>query len=285
MVTASAWPGPLAQEFFRNAVLAGTLTAVAAGLTGYFVVLRNQVFAADALSHVAFTGGLGALAYGAGLRFGVFGGTVAAAVGLGLLGGRAARADDTVIGIVFAWVLGVGAYFLSVFVGGRSTSNGAAAVRVLFGSVFGLRAADVRLTLWLALLTVGGLVAIARPLLFSTVDPDVARAQGVPVRTLEVVHLVLVGLAVAQAVQVVGSLLLLALVATPTATAARLTTRPWRALVLAPALGTVGLWGGLGLSYARADLPPSFAIVSLLFAFYLLAVAVGRRGPGTAARG
>jgi len=273
---ALAWPGLLAKEFARNAIIAGGLTAVSAGLVGWFVVLRNQVFAADALSHVAFTGGLGALAYGLGAGFGVYAGTVGLAVVLGLLGGRLARAGDTVTGIVFAWVLGVGAYFLSVFVSGRSTGDGAAAVRVLFGSLFGIGSGQVRVTAWVTTLTVTGLLLVARPLLFATVDPEVARAQGVPVTAVEVAFLALLGLAVAQAVQIVGTLLLLALVATPAATAQRLTTRPWRAMWLSAGIALASVWTGIVISYVRADLPPSFVIVSLVVGFYLAVLAVHR---------
>jgi len=273
---ALAWPGLLAQEFTRNALVAGGLTAVSAGLVGWFVVLRNQVFAADALSHVAFTGGLGALAYGLGAGFGIYAGTVGLAVVLGLLGGRLARAGDTVTGIVFAWVLGVGAYFLSVFVNGRSTGDGAGAVRVLFGSLFGIGSGQVRVTVWVTVLTVTGLLLVARPLLFATVDPEVARAQGVPVKAVEVAFLALLGLAVAQAVQIVGTLLLLALVATPAATAQRLTTRPWRAMWLSAGIALASVWTGIVISYVRADLPPSFVIVSLVVGFYLAVLAVHR---------
>jgi len=276
VVTGVAWPGLLAHEFVRNAIIGGGLTAVSAGLVGWFVVLRNQVFAADALSHVAFTGGLGALAYGLGAGFGVYAGTIGLAVVLGLLGGRLARAGDTVTGIVFAWVLGVGAYFLSVFVSGRSTGDGAAAVRVLFGSLFGIGASQVRVTAWVTLLTVGGLMLVARPLLFATVDPEVARAQGVPVRAIEVVFLALLGLAVAQAVQVVGTLLLLALVATPAAAAQRLTSRPWRAMWLSAGIALASVWAGIVISYLRADLPPSFVIVSLVVGVYLATLGIGR---------
>jgi len=263
------WPGLLAHEFARNAVIAGGLTAVSAGLVGWFVVLRNQVFAADALSHVAFTGGLGALAYGIGAGFGVYAGTIALAVVLGVLGGRLARAGDTVTGIVFAWVLGMGAYFLSVFVSGRSGGDGAAAVRVLFGSLFGIGSGQVRVTAWVTAVTVAGLMLVARPLLFATVDPEVARAQGVPVKAIEVAFLALLGLAVAQAVQVVGTLLLLALVATPAAAAQRLTTRPFRAMWLSAGIALAGVWVGIVISYVRTDLPPSFVIVSLVVGVYL----------------
>ncbi|MCA1656886.1 MAG: metal ABC transporter permease [Actinobacteria bacterium] len=276
-MTAVAWPGLLGHEFARNAIIAGGLTAVSAGLVGWFVVLRNQVFAADALSHVAFTGGLGALAYGFGAGFGVYAGTIGLAVVLGLLGGRLARAGDTVTGIVFAWVLGIGAYFLSVFVSGRSSGDSTAAVRVLFGSLFGIGSGQVRVTAWVTVLTVGGLLLVARPLLFATVDPEVARAEGVPVQVVEVIFLALLGLAVAQAVQVVGTLLLLALVATPAAAAQRLTTRPWAAMWLSAGIALGGVWAGIVISYLRADVPPSFVIVSLVVGVYLATFAVRLR--------
>src|SRR5947199_3284048 len=136
----------LGQEFFRNAFLAGSLIAAACGVVGAFLVLRTQVFAGDALSHVAFTGGLAAAAGGVDVRFGVFAASVLVAVGLGLLGTR--RADDAAIGTMFAWVLGLGALLLAVFTSHRSgNGNGAAAVRILFGSLLGLTRSDV----WLAL--------------------------------------------------------------------------------------------------------------------------------------
>ncbi|MGE5407876.1 MAG: metal ABC transporter permease, partial [Syntrophothermus sp.] len=175
----------LAHEFMRNALLAGTFVALACGLTGYFVVLRGQVFAGDALSHVAFTGALAAAAAGVAVRAGLYGATVLVAAGMGLLG-RRSRPDDVVIGSVFAWVLGLGVLFLSLFIAGSSGSDGTAAVRVLFGSILGLSAAEAQLAAGLALAAAAGLLAIARPLLFSTLDPEVARGLGVPVRALGV---------------------------------------------------------------------------------------------------
>ncbi len=181
-----------AHEFMRNAFLAGTFIALACGLTGYFVVLRSQVFAGDALSHVAFTGALAAAAAGIDIRLGLFAATVAVAAAMGLLGERA-RPDDVVIGSVFAWVLGLGALFLSIFVNGSSGSNGTAAVRVLFGSILGLGAGDARLAAAIAILTCVGLLAIARPLLFSSVDPEVARSLGLRVGALGLGFFVLGG--------------------------------------------------------------------------------------------
>jgi zinc/manganese transport system permease protein len=272
-----AWPGPLQQEFVRNAILAGTPAALVVGLAGYFVVLRDQVFAADALSHVGFTGGVAALAYGLDVRVGVYAGTIVVGALLGLLGGRAARASDAAVGVVFAWVLGLGAYFLSLFLDRQAAGNSAAAVRVLFGSVFGIGSSQVRVTAAVSALVLVVLIALARPLLLSTLEPDVAAASGVPVLAVEVVFAATVGLAVAQAVQLVGALLLLALVATPAAVAQQWTARPWRGVGLSAAIAVLGLWAGIAISYAASRLPPSFAVVTLLFLFYAATVLVRRR--------
>lgn len=190
----------LAHEFMRNAFLAGSTIALACGLVGYFVVLRSQVFAGDAFSHVAFTGALAAAAAGIDIRLGLFAATILVAVGLGALGERS-RADDVVIGSVFAWILGLGVLFLSIFTVNASGSNGTAAVRVLFGSIFGLSAADARLASVIALASALALLAIARPLLFSSVDPGVARGVGVPVRALGTAFLILLAIVAAQATQ------------------------------------------------------------------------------------
>src|SRR5689334_13312392 len=159
-----------AHEFMRNAFLAGSAIALACGLVGYFVVLRTQVFAADAFSHVAFTGALAAAAAGIDIRLGLFLATITVAIGLGLVGQRS-RADDVTIGSLFAWILGLGVLFLSIFTTTASASNGTAAIRVLFGSIFGLDGADARLAAAIAAASTLALLAMARPLLFSSLDP------------------------------------------------------------------------------------------------------------------
>ena len=129
----------------RNAFLAGTLIALACGLIGYFLVLRAQVFTSDALGHVAFTAALGALAFGLDPRLGLFAGTIL--VGLAMAGlGRRARADDVVIGSTFAWVLGLGVLFLTLYTSERSAANGVASITYLFGSIFGLSGAQAATT-------------------------------------------------------------------------------------------------------------------------------------------
>ena len=260
-----------AHEFMRNALIAGSFVGVACGLVGYFVVLRAQVFAGDALSHVAFTGALAAAALGFDVRAGLFAATILGGITLGALGDRA-RADDVVIGSLFAWTLGLGVLFLSIFTTKSSAGNGTAGVRVLFGSIFGLSRSDVRTSIALAVVASVLLLAIARPLLFASFDAAVAAAQGVPVRLLGLGFLALVGVVAAQASQAVGALLLLGLLAAPAGAAHRLTTNPYRGLVLSPVLAVGAVWIGLTLSYAFPTLPPSSMIVASAVGIYALAV-------------
>jgi zinc/manganese transport system permease protein len=260
----------LAHEFMRNAFLAGTFVALACGLVGYFVVLRAQVFAGDALSHVAFTGALAAVAAGFDVRLGLFVATVGVAAGIGALG-RRARPDDVVIGSVFAWILGLGALFLSIFVAGSSAADSTAAVRVLFGSILGLSAGEARLAAAIAIAACLALLALARPLLLSSLDPEVARGLGVPVRALGIAFLVVLGVVCAEATQAVGALLLLGLLAAPGGAARLLSDRPWQGLALSAAIAVGSTWAGLALSYEIDSLPASTAIVGVATAVFLLA--------------
>lgn len=273
----------LAHEFMRNAFLAGTFVALACGLVGYFVVLRGQVFAGDALSHVAFTGALAAAAAGIDVRLGLFAATLAVGAGIGALGQRA-RPDDVVIGSVFAWVLGLGALFLAIFVAGSSGSDGTAAVRVLFGSILGLSAAEARLAAAIAAAACLALLALARPLLLSSLDPEVARAAGVPVRALGLAFLVVLGAVAAEATQAVGALLLLGLLAAPGGAARLLTDRPWAGLALSAAIAVGSTWAGLALSYEVDSLPAGSAVVGVAGAVFLLAAARDRQRRGGTVR-
>ena len=227
--------------FMVHALLAGTGIALACGLVGYFLVLRAQVFTGDALSHVAFTGALAALAFGIDLRLGLFAATVLIALLLGALGERG-RADDVVIGNVFAWILGLGVFFLTLYTtnqSGSSNSSGNETVNVLFGSIFGLSAGQAAVALGIGLGVGLVLLLIARPLLFATLDEAVAQARGVPVRLLGYGFLVLIGVTAGEASQAVGSMLLLGLLAAPAGTALLLTDRPFVGLALSAALGVL----------------------------------------------
>ena len=272
----------LSQPFVANALLAGTAVAALSGLVGYFVVLRGQVFAGDALSHVAYAGALAALAAGLDLRFGLFAATVGVGVLLGLLGGRGI-VDDVVIGTVFAWVLGLGVLFLTLYTTSSSAENATANVNVLFGSIFAISAGTAVTAAWVAAGLIVLLLLIARPLLFASIDPGVAAARGVPVRLLGVLFLAILGATVGEASQAVGALLLFGLLAAPAAAAQRLTADPWRALALAAALAVLAMWAGVCLAYAAPALPPSFTIVGCAAAEFALAACYGalRRSPGS----
>jgi zinc/manganese transport system permease protein len=280
----SALNDMLAHPFMRYAFIAGTGIAVPAGLLSYFIVLRRQVFTGDALGHAAFTGALAALAFGVDLRLGLFAITVAGALLLGALGNKA-RADDVVIGSFFAWMLGLGVLFLSIFTTSRSTGNGVGGVRVLFGSIFGLDATQAQVSVAIGAGIAIGLLMIARPLLFASIDEAVAEARRVPVRLLGYAFLVLVGLGTAQATQAVGALLILGLLATPGGIAQRLTTRPYLGLLLSCLLAVGSLWAGLTLSYAVPKCPPSFAILAVASSAYLLVLTFSNAARFLASRG
>jgi zinc/manganese transport system permease protein len=267
----------LSYDFMQNAFVAGTCIALAAGLVGYFVVLRNEVFTSDALGHVAFTGGLGALLANIQLLLGVFGSTIAVALGMGTLGGRA-RGRDVAIGTVFAWVLGVGVLFLSLYTTARSASgSGTAGISILFGSILGLQWPQTAISATAGIATSLVLLAIARPLMFASIDPDVAAARGVPIRLVTVIFLVLVGATVAEAVQAVGALLIFGLMVTPAAIAQRVTSRPYVALLLSGALAVLFVWLGLALAF-YISLPASFFITALAFGTYLASQLATRFG-------
>ncbi|MGH6656742.1 MAG: metal ABC transporter permease [Actinocrinis sp.] len=273
--------------FMVNALLAGTGIALACGLVGYFLVLRAQVFTGDALSHVAFTGALAALAFGVNLRVGLFASTVVVALLLGALGNRG-RADDVVIGSVFAWILGLGVFFLTLYTtnrsGGSGTGNGT--VSVLFGSIFGLSRGQADAALWIGVGVIAVLALIARPLLFSSIDEAVAAARGVPVRLLGFGFLALAGATTAEATQAVGALLLLGLLAAPAGAALTLTDRPYQGMAISVGIALASMWGGLALAYYAPSLPPSFSITAVaagLYAIALLSRRLRRSRPSLAA--
>lgn len=261
--------------FLRYAFLAGTAIALASGLVGYFVVLRSQVFSGDALSHVAVTGALAALVIGINLLVGLYVACLVVALGLAALGSKG-RADDTVIGSVFAWILGLGALFLTLYTTSANGVDAASGVNVLFGSIFGLSGshavADTVIACGLSI----AVVLLARPLLFASIDDAVAAARGVPVRLLGFVFLGIVGVTAAAATQAVGALLLLGLLATPAGTAQALTTRPFRALWLSAGIAVASTWIGLSIAYAAPSIPPSFGILAVTTGGYLAALLATR---------
>ena len=269
----------LSYEFMRNAFLAGAVVSVVAGIVGYFVILRRTAFAAHALSHVGFAGAAGAVVLSVNPVWGLLVFCLGGAAVMGALGQRI-RERDTVIGIVLSFMLGLGVLFIALY-NGYSTE----AYSILFGEILGISTGDVVLTVAIGAVAVAAIGAMYRPLLFSSIDEEVAVARRVPVRALSVAFLLTLGLAVAVAVQVVGVLLIFSLLVTPAAVADRLTTRPAAAIAVSVVVALACTWLGLAIGY-YFSYPVSFFITSLAFFAYAvtrLSTGIARRSRPTAA--
>lgn len=265
----------LQYDFMRQALLAGTILSVVGGLVGYFVVLRHQAFAGESLSDVAFTGAMGGAVLGINPLVSLLVMTIVVAVAMGAFGERL-RGRDVAVGTVLAWVLGLGALFLSLFTAHVSgTGTGFSGVSVLFGNLLGVSASQTRIIAFISGVAILVLALIARPLLFATLDPDVAAARGVPVRTVGLSFMVLLAVTVSEATLAVGALLVFALLLLPAAIAQRVTTRPYAALAWSAALAVSFTVLGLGIGF-YTGYPTSVCISLLAFAGYIVAVGGGR---------
>jgi zinc/manganese transport system permease protein len=255
----------LEYDFMRTAFVAGGVVAIVAGAVGFFLVLRNLTFAGHALSHVGFAGATGAVLLGVGALWGLVVFTLGAAVAMGLIGDRL-RHTDVAVGIVLALALGLGVLFLYL-----STTSASEATAILFGNLLGVGAATLRGLVGLSIVSLAALALISRPLLFATLEPELAEAKGVPLRLVSVLYLAVVAIAVAEAAQVVGVLLVFALMVGPAAAALRLAPRLYPALGLAVVLAVVETWGGIALAYLT-DWPTTFWIVLLTCLGYFLSL-------------
>ena len=260
--------------FMRHAFVAGTVVAVVAGAVGYFVVQRQSAFAAHSLSEIGIAGASGAVAFGFNAVLGLLIMTLAGAAGIGLLG-RRLRNRDTAIGSVLAFSLGLGSYFLT-----RYKGNASGAFALLFGEILGISVRDIWIIAAAGAVTLVALAVIYRPLLFASLDEDVAEARGVPVRTLSVVFLLVLAVAVTAAVQVVGVLLIFSLLVTPGAIADRVCRTPGRGVGMCVGVSLVLVWAGLVVTY-YSSFPVGFVITALAFAAYLVARAVPAPGRAT----
>ncbi len=254
----------LSYDFMQNAFAAATIVAVVSGLVGYFLVLRGQTFAGHALGHVGFTGATGAVLLGVTPLWGLVLMTVAAGLGMGMLGERLAQ-RDVAIGIVLAFSLGLGLLFLHFY-----TAFATQATALLFGNVLAVDVRTVWLLLVLGVLSVGALAVIARPLLFASLQPELAEAKGVSLRLYSVLFLAIVAVATAECAQIVGVLLVFALMVGPAAAAQRLTTGVGWGLLLAAGLALSEAWAGITLAF-YTDWPSSFWITALSAGVYLVA--------------
>jgi zinc/manganese transport system permease protein len=256
----------LEYDFMQTAFEAGIVVAIVAGAVGYFLVLRNLAFAGHALSHVGFAGATGAVLLGVAPFWGLIAFTVAGGIGMGLLGDQL-RGRDVAVGIMLSLSLGLGVLFLHLY-----TTYATQASSLLFGNVLGVSPENLWDMLVLGVLTLAFLTAIARPLVFATLDPELAEAKGVSLRLIAVLFLIVVAIAVAEAVQVVGILLVFALMVGPAAAALRCTVRLKSGIALSIALAVAETWAGIALAYVT-DWPPSFWITLLSSAVYGLTFA------------
>ncbi|MGZ4540160.1 MAG: metal ABC transporter permease [Blastococcus sp.] len=274
----SNWVDILTSPFMRHALIGGSLVAVAAGLLGYFVITRQNAFAAHALAHIGFPGATGAILVGAPVTVGLTVFCVGGGLLIGLFGRRLAD-REMATGTILALATALGVLFASL-----ASANARTTTSVLFGNLLAISRGQLVVFGAFTAAVVLALAVIARPLMFASVDPEVAAARGVPVRALGIAFVVLLALTITMAVQVVGTLLLFALVVTPAATALRLTARPALVAAISVGLALGSVWGGLVLA-SMIDLPPSFFIVSLAVLAWLVVLGLsgGSRGRGAPA--
>jgi len=272
------WP-ILTSPFMGNALAGGTIVALAAGLIGYFVIVRNTAFAAHALAHIGLPGATGAVLVGVPVAFGLGVFCVGGALVIGALGKRASD-REVATGTVLALATGFGLFFNSL-----ATKSSSTMTNVLFGNLLAISHEQLVTFAVLLVVLAVSVGAIYRPLLYSSVNSQVAEAKSVRVRLLSVVFMVLLALAITMAVQAVGTLLLFALVVTPAATAIMLTPRPPAAMAVSTAISLVSVWVGVAMS-AMFNLPPSFVIVTIACSVWLVVWILVRqvRPSSTAAR-
>ncbi|MDQ3402660.1 MAG: metal ABC transporter permease [Actinomycetota bacterium] len=256
-------------DFVWTALAAAVVLGVLAGILGPLIVSRNMAFSVHGTSELALTGGAAALLLGWDVGNGALAGAIVAALVLGLLSRRSSE-YDSVIGVVLAFGLGVGVLMLWLYKGRASNKFG-----LLTGQIVGQDFASLALLIGCLVLVVGVLAVIYRPLLFASVDTEVARARGVPITALALVFAVLVGIATALGVRTVGSLLVLALMVTPAAAACRVTASPLRATVLALIFALLSAVGGIVLSLAPG-VPVSAFVTAISFLIYVVCWNIGR---------
>jgi zinc/manganese transport system permease protein len=253
-----------------NAFRAGTLVAILAAVVGWFMVVRRQSFAGHTLSVVGFPGAAAAVFFGIGVGYGYAVFCLAAALVIALARSRAPgriEADGAVVGTVNAFALATGLLFIALYRGFLTGTT-----ELLFGSVLGITVEQVAAIAITAVVVLGGLALIGRPLLFASVDAALARSRGVPTRWLDIAYLVLLGLTVAEVSQVTGALLVFALLALPPATAQLITARPGRGIAVAVAVALVTVWASLTCTYF-STYPVGFWLTSIAFGLYVIAAA------------
>lgn len=254
----------LSDTFVQNALVAATLVAVTTGLIGPFVVIRDLAFAVHGSAELAFTGAAAGLLAANNPVLGAVLGSLVVATAIGLLGDRP-RERNSAIGVILAFGLGVGVYLLSLYRGFAT-----AATNILFGQIFGVSPGQITLLIVIAIAVLTTTMLLYRPLLFASIDPDVALARGVPTRLVGLVFVYLLALTVTEAAQIVGTLLVLSLAITPAAAAIRLTARTPMLIALSIAFSLIAADGGLLLGLIYSSVKASVFISTISFAIYAL---------------
>jgi len=280
-VSPAAFLGPVfAPGFFDNeavhvALTIGAAVAIVTGVVGVFTVMRGQSFAGEALGDIGTTGGSAAALVGAGPLAGFVAVDVLAAAAMELVGVQRVRGRDLATGIVLGAAIGLAALFL--YLDTTQGTGGSSTVTILFGSIFAISSSTIPAVVVLAALAVAMIAALYRPLLLSTVSPEMAAARGIPVRLVGALYLLALALATALAAITIGTILSTALLIGPAAAALRLTRRPLRAMLTAVGIGIAATWIGVLLAYDSYHWPPqghgwpvSFFVVTLVFVIYLL---------------
>ena len=246
-----------------NSIIAGAILGLVGGLVGIFVMMRDMAFAVHGIAELSFAGAAFALLIGANVVAGSLVGSIAASLVLGLMGANA-RDRNSIIGILMPFGLGLGILFLSLYEGRSANKFG-----LLTGQIVAVDSVQLGVLAVCSLVVIVGLLAIWRPLMFVSVDPAVAAARGIPAGRLSVAFMLLLGLAVALSIQVVGALLVLSLLITPAAAAIRVTARPGLTVVLSIAFAMTSVVGGIMLALA-GRLPISPYVTTISFAIYLV---------------
>ena len=252
----------LSDTFVQNALIAATLVAVTAGLIGPFVIIRDLAFAVHGAAELAFTGAAAGLLVANNPVLGALLGSLVVATAIGLLGDRP-RERNSAIGVILAFGLGVGVYLLSLYTGFAT-----AATNILFGQLFGVSPSQIALLIIVAIGVLTTMTLLYRPLLFASIDPDVALARGVPTRLVGLLFVYLLALTVTEAAQIVGTLLVLSLAITPAAAATRLTARTPVLIALSIGFALIAADGGLLLGLLRPNVKASVFISTISFAIY-----------------
>src|SRR6185436_3928507 len=269
-VTAITITDMFAYEFMTNAFAAAGIVAVVSGLVGYFLVMRGQTFAGHALSHIGFAGATGAGLIGLAPLWGLLAFTLAAGIVMGVLSERISN-RDVAIGVVLALALGLGLLFLHYY-----TSFATQATALLFGNVLAVDHTMIATLAMLGVITLAALAAIMRPLIFASLQPELAEAKGVPLRFVSTAFLAIVAVAVSACAQIVGVLLVFTLMVGPPAAAQRVTTGLWSGLFVSAGLAIGEAWLGLTMAF-YTDWPVSFCIACLSALAYFVCIALPKQ--------